>query len=244
MRSTALAPVESQAGRRADRCRRGRIAGQTVPREEGHVPQGRPFPTLESRAGHTGFVTDVLPDGGDLAKVNRDSIIVRLKMAGATYRQIADVVGISKSQVQRVYREATGEQLKLDTERHKKEVFADLQLLVEALRPYVHDDEVLPNKDAVTAFVRANKAKALLLGLEGPLENTVPGNADEPAVHPAALYLANLQAWMKTNEKRGLHPHWPPEMIERVNRDELTSGTVHMGSMWSMALEFPSEDEA
>ncbi len=196
-------------------------------------------------------MTDLLPAHGDLDKRNKDDIVVRLKMAGATYRQISAVMGISKSQAQRVYRVATGEQFKLDVARHRRELYADLELLIETLRPRVHDDEVPAHKDDVNAFLRANKAKALLLGLEAPKATTVMGDFTMVQDNPiAAEFVADLAAWIHKTQaisvEGNVRPPLPPGMTERVMVEPSTNGHVHAGphgqGMWSMIVEFPRED--
>jgi len=201
--------------------------------------------------GHNGPMTDLLPARGDLDKRNRDEIIVRLKKAGATYRQIAEVMGVSKSQAQRVYRAATGEQFKLGIEQHRRDLYADLELLIEVLRPIVHDDEVPPHKDHVNAFLRVNKAKALLLGLETPKATTVTPVLSEGVDNPiAAERVARLAAFIERTRaisvEGAVRPPLPPGMTERVTV-EPSNGHVHIGphgqGMWSMVLEYPQPED-
>jgi len=197
-------------------------------------------------------MTDLLPARGDLDKRNRDEIIVRLRKAGATYRQIAEVMGVSKSQAQRVYRVATGEQFKLDIAHHRRDLYADLELLIEALRPFVHDDEAPPHKDHVNSFLRANKAKALLLGLEAPKATTVTpvprATVDNPE---AAEYVSRLAAFIEyqgaISVEGAIRPPLPPGMTERVMLEPSSNGQVHVGphgqGMWSMVVEYPRPED-
>jgi hypothetical protein len=183
----------------------------------------------------------------DVTLESRDDLIVKLKKSGATYREIAEVVAISKSQVQRRYFIATGEQLRLDATRNRQALYADLELLIETLRPWVHDDETLPNMDAVSAFLRANKAKALLLGLEVPKVAAPTEDPDTTDGHrDIVMFLAELSAYKRIQDARyadGSNIPLPPGMTERVNVNGDASSKSNLGSMWSMAVEFPSQDD-
>jgi hypothetical protein len=203
--------------------------------------------TLAVAATKMGTMDNSSSDAVEVTLESRDDLIVKLKKSGATYREIAEVVGISKSQVQRRYFLATGEQFRLDATRHRRACYADLELLLEALRPLVHDDEGLLNMDAVSAFLRANRAKALLLGLELP-KVAVPTETPDAteADRNRVIFLAQLSEFKRRQDARwaaGLDIPLPPGMTERVNVNEVASSTSHLGSIWSMALDFPSHDD-
>jgi hypothetical protein len=132
---------------------------------------------------------------------------------------------------------------------------ADLEMLAEALRPLVHDDENPPNKDDAGTFLKVLSAMAKLLGLNAPSQ---PYAAPEAAgqgesSEDVALFLARLNIWMaKTHTRDEKGWHTPPVLLtgmtERVNVNGNSSmnelGVEGSGGkgMWSMVLENPSDD--
>jgi len=191
-------------------------------------------------------------EGGDVDLDARSETIVRLHQAGCTYREIAAVFNISKTRVQQIYHAATRAEYERDIKEHRMDLYADLKILVEALRPYVHTDGIPPHKDDVAGFLRAEKALALLLGLEAPKAAVVTPGLSETVDNPeAAQYVADLAAWIKKHEAisvpGNVRPPLPPGMTERPMIEPSSNGHVHVGphgqEMWSMVVAFPREED-
>jgi len=120
------------------------------------------------------------------------------------------------------------------------------------LRPFVHDDEVPPDKDHLNAFLRVNKAKALLLALEAPKATMVTPVLSETVDNPqAAQYVARLAAFIQHHQavsvEGNIRPPLPPGMTERVNVSAGASTVGQAGphghGMWSKVLEYPREED-
>ena len=101
-------------------------------------------------------------------------------------------------------------------------MYADIELVLETLRPLVHDDEREPTKDDVMAFLRSLDAKVRLLGLDAPRESLVMhgsvGQAEENLY--AREYLQKLAAWARATKAinvEGYQPALPPglEMVDK-----------------------------
>jgi len=191
-------------------------------------------------------------EGGDVDLEARSETIVRLHRAGCTYREIAVVFNISKTRVQQVYHAATRAEYERDIKEHRMDLYADLKILVEALRPFVHTDGNPPHKDDVAGFLRAEKALALLLGLEAPKATTVTPVLSATVDNPiAARYVADLAAWIEKHQAisvpGNVRPPLPPGMTERLMIEPSTNGHVHVGphgqGMWSMVVAFPREED-
>ena len=143
----------------------------------------------------------------------------------------------------------------LDIERHRDEIYADIEMVLEALRPFVlgapaPPDIPEPNKDHLAAFRGMIEAKMKLLGLDAPKRThvmTEDVNVIEEN-HPAAEYLARLAIWAReTNAMNadGYQPALPPGMTERVNVNGSSSMTMSGSGgkgMWSWVLTHPSDD--
>ena len=127
-----------------------------------------------------------------------------------------------KSTVHRRYREALARLPAFrDIEAHRADVYADIELVLETLRPLVHDDEREPTKDDVAGFVRALDAKVRLLGLDAPRESLVMhesvGQREENPY--AREYLMKVAAWARATRAinvEGYQPPLPPGITERV----------------------------
>src|SRR5579872_1483120 len=202
----------------AQTCVRRVRAGQPCSKRAGHVPrESRPVPPAPSLEGHNVFMTSIGPAVG-LTREKRDEMVVGLHESGLTFRRIAEIFDISKSQVQRIYRAATGEQLRLDREHHRREMFTDLRLLIESLRPWVHSDELPPEKDHVAGFLRAQRALALLPGLEEPKQTQVAGDTDIEIYNPQAMAFAmDVAAWAEAHgimSGDAKHPPVPVSVLE------------------------------
>jgi hypothetical protein len=105
----------------------------------------------------------------DVDVAERGYDIVRLKREGASFREIAATLGISKSAAHRRY-DAAMEQLPpvQDALQHRLESLVDVELLLAQLRPLVHDDEVRPSPQDVNRFLRAIECEIKLLRLDQP----------------------------------------------------------------------------
>jgi len=191
-------------------------------------------------------------EGGDVDLDARSETIVRLHQAGCTYREIAAVFNISKTRVQQIYHAATRGEYESDIKEHRMDLYADLKILVEALRPYVHTDGIPPHKDDVAGFLRAEKALALLLGLEVPKATTVTPVLSETVDNPeAAEYVARLAAFIEyqgaISVPGNVRPPLPPGMTERAMLETSTNGHVHVGphgqGMWTAVMENLREED-
>ena len=110
-------------------------------------------------------------------------------------------------------------------------------------------------KEAHDFFWKALGAKSKLLGLDAP-KRTHMITEDVNLItenHPAAERLAQLAAWARETHAinvNGFNPALPPGMTERAKPtsngpgpvNEYDPGRLNGKSMWSMALENPSED--
>ena len=77
--------------------------------------------------------------------------------------------GISKSAAHRRFREVAAQLPAVqDLREHRKDLFADIELTMENLRPLVHDDEVRPRKGDVDRFLRAINLQMRVVGLFDP----------------------------------------------------------------------------
>ena len=162
-------------------------------------------------------------------------------------------MGLSVSQVHRICREALARQRgDLDIERHRDEVYADNEAVLDALRPFVTDmpmppDARQPNKTALAAFLKALDQKVKLLGLNAPATTQVAPVDNATIVNPeAAEYLARLGAFARhanAVNARGFNPPLPPGVTKPVdmNEDDQTNGHAEHGfhgSMWWRMVEF------
>jgi len=202
-------------------------------------------------------MTKTRSQGTEIEMAQRQHPVILLHNAGYSFRRIAELTGVSKSTAQRIYRDVLAETRGVrDIERHRARMFADLEMLVEALRPVVHDDECPPKQGDVASFLRALAAVAKLLGLNTSPTNQVfrvdNATVDNPQ---AARFVADLNVWMRQthtyDEKTGWHakPVLPPGMTERVD----VSGNEPIQSQaelsppgkgrWSMVVEYPREED-
>ena len=195
----------------------------------------------------------------DIDREVRDGDIVRARLDGATYREIAGQFNLSISQCQRIFEAARARRRgDRDLEQHRKDVFNDIEDLLDYLRPFVLGepvpDDVLPppTRNRIGDFLKALKAKREFLALDAPKRTEVVMQVaePEPVNHEAAEFVAELAAWARRNNAintRGFNPALPPGMTKRVNVndhphiDAHDAGRPYGGSLWSMALENPSE---
>jgi hypothetical protein len=209
-----------------------------------------PFPTFRLSTDHTGSMTKTKMPGTEMELARRQHPVVMLHEAGFSYRRISELTGVSKSSAQRIYRDALAETRGIrDIERHRATLCADLEMLIETLRPLVHDDENPPSADDVTSFLRALGAKAKLLGLNAPARTQLAPVDNNNVVNPeAALFLAELNIWLREthsyDERTGWHspPALPPGMTERVNGNGHGELSPPGQGMWSRVLVNPEDD--
>jgi transcriptional regulator with XRE-family HTH domain len=198
----------------------------------------------------------------EIDRETRDGDIVRLRLDGLTYREIAEQTGVSISQAQRIFEAARARRRgDRDLEQHHRDVLNDIEDTLDALRSWVLGEPVPddvsppPPRDLFTQWCKALKAKREFLALDAPkrteafTQNVDQGKSNEEI----ALFLAELNIWMAmthTRDENGWHtpPVLPPGMTERVNVNDNSSmnelGVAGSGGkgMWSMALEHPSDD--
>ena len=191
-----------------------------------------------------------LPVAHTLDRAERDNVIVMLKRAGAKYRQIAPVVGVSPQRVQQIYASfLVGKMEVIDTEVYRRVMVVDLQLAIENLRVRVLDDEVPASKDDMDHFIRLNKALAVLLGLEEPKRTWATHDISLTQDNPqAAEFVADLVAWQKKHGAISVEGNvsipLPPGMTERaLPSGDASSNGYGAGrgatGIWSMVVEFP-----
>jgi hypothetical protein len=170
----------------------------------------------------------LVPSRDEIIREARHGLVVRLRLDGLTYLGISDRVGLSISQCQRVYETARARRRgDLDIERHRDELYADIEGVLEALRPFVMGtpgppDLPVPNKEALSAFRAMIDAKMKLLGAAAPKESHVVTRSVGAEVEneEAAEFVAKLAAWARRNNAinvRGFKPALPPGMTERVD---------------------------
>jgi hypothetical protein len=190
----------------------------------------------------------------------RDGDIVRARLDGATYKEIAQQTGLSISQCHRVYEAARARRRgDYDLEQHRTNVSNDIDDLLDYLRPFVMGepvpDDVIPppTMNLIGDFLKALKAKRELLALDAPKRSQVMTQEvrEEPVNQQAAEYLARLAIWARQTNAinvNGYNPALPPGMTERVNVNGHTHidghdpGRPQGKGMWSTVLENPSED--
>jgi len=195
------------------------------------------------------------PSPADIMRDARNREILRLRLyEGLTLEAIAKRMNLSVSQVHRMCREALARQRgDYDIERHRDEVYADTEAVLERLRPFVTDmpmppDARQPDKTALAAFFNAQDQKVKLLGLNAPATTqAIPvdnATVDNPE---AAQFLAELGAWAREANVinvGGFNPPLPPGVTKRVstNQDDQMNGhgelDIHDRSMWSRMLKF------
>ena len=199
----------------------------------------------------------------EIDRETRDGDIVRLRVDdGLTYREIAEQVGLSISQCQRIFEAARARRRgDYDLDKHHRDVLNDIEDTLDILRPWIMGEAVPddvfppPTRDLFAQWWRALKAKREFLALDAPIR-TEAVTPDVGGGHPSedvALFLARLDIWMTkthTRDENGWHtpPVLRPGMTERVNVNGHPrnvghdSGRPQGKGMWSMALENPSED--
>ena len=236
--------------------RSGQAEGDWDAENRVHRP-GNPFPQVVRSWHHNGAMTLVLTQT-EVDRETRDGDIVRARLDGLTYRVIAEQVGLSISQCQRIFEAARARRRgDIDLEQHHRDLLNDIEDVLDYLRPWVLGepvpDDVLPppTKNPIGDFMNTLKAKREFLALDAPKrthEQSSPVGGGEPS-EDIALFLASLNIWMAkthTRDEKGWHspPVLPPEMTERVQPS--TPGHEPCGptkSMWSMAVEFPAPDD-
>jgi hypothetical protein len=191
--------------------------------------------------------------GAEMELAKRQHPVVMLHNAGYSYRRIAELTGMSKSTCQRTYREVLAETRGVkDIERHRNEVFLDIEMTLETLRPFVLQlpapddvDPMLSPKELHDAWWRTLKAKREFLGLDAPRETQMIISNDDVVNDEAAEFLADLAVWMRRTGALEVRPVLPPGMTERVdpstNGHAHTNGHVYGKSMWSMVVDFPRD---
>lgn len=159
-------------------------------------------------------ITIELPDRPDLPEdAERDEWIVRLRKAGATTQQIGDAFCMSRFAVGRVYRRMVGARYDDEKKKHRRALYADLELLTEKLRWIVHDDAIPPDNKLIGRFLQACRAKALLMALDEPKEDRAQIDIGLNFSNPVALEkAARLAAWVEM--QTGRHPPPPASIIE------------------------------
>ncbi len=191
-------------------------------------------------------------DPRKMPMADRDELIIRLRVAGASFQRIAMVMDMAVSHTYRIVRKATGVAMTGDIIEHRRELYIDLKLFIEEMRPLVHGVSGQPlDKDTGMMFLRACKALALLMGLEEPKQRLVAHDVSMGQDNPqAAEFVADLVAWQKKHGAISVEGNvsipLPPGMTERPAIAASTNGHAHHGrlghGMWSMVVEFPRED--
>ena len=232
--------------------------GGVASRETVLVARENPFPQVARSSDNNGAM--MLVAQTDIDRETRDGEIVRARLDGLTYKEISEQFDLSISQCQRIFEAARARRRgDYDLDKHHRDVLNDIEDVLDYLRPWVLGesvpDDVLPppTKNPIGDFLQTLRAKRQFLGLDAPKRtHAVTQVAEpEPVNREAALYLAELAAWARrTNAMNadGFNLALPPGMTERVNvndhahTDGHGPGGPHGKSLWSMALENPSED--
>lgn len=117
--------------------------------------------------------------GPEPATIARRPEALQLRIAGATYRQIAAQMGIDLRLAYEAVQGALGEldeTCKRLAERHRELELARLERAVLALWQKVQAGD----ERAILAYVRLADRKAKLLGLDAPSESTISGPGGAP----------------------------------------------------------------
>jgi hypothetical protein len=219
-----------------------------------YLRRGKPFPHEGFRGHHNGLMPSA-PTTTEIVRETRHGLVVKMRLEGHTHQAISDRLGLSVSQCHRIYQAARARRRgDYDIQRHIDEQYADIEGALELLRPFVlgipgpPDMPVLEVREAHDFFWKARGAKSKLLGLDAPKRTHVMSE-DVHVIeenHPAAEKLARLAAWARVTNAinvDGYNPALPPGMSERpVAVESNGHGKVHGSSMWSLAVEFPSDD--
>ena len=128
-----------------------------------------PLPLWHRAERQNGSMVKRKKAGEELDAAERQQAVVALRRDGLSFREIAEVTGLSKSTVARRYQEALAmAPVVAEVEEHKRQLFAEAALVVENLRWAVHDDEHRPRRHEMSAFLRAIEIEMRLLGLYAP----------------------------------------------------------------------------
>jgi hypothetical protein len=119
--------------------------------------------------------------GTDLEVLECNHPVIELRRAGLSFRRIAELNQLPKSTCYRRYGEALAALPAFaDVELCRADVLADLDILLEILRPLVHDDELVPAKADVANFLKALATKMKLLDLDRVLNVSTDATANIP----------------------------------------------------------------
>ena len=185
----------------------------------------------------------------EIARAEQVAPVIALRQRGHSFRSIAALTGTSKSTVHRQYRRALSELpvVKAIVE-HRAEVLVDLELVLEALRPLVQDDEREPSKEHVASFLATIDQKVRLLRLDEVEDGrTRAPNLAALEDNPQAMErLIEFAAWArraKAINVDGYQPVLPPGMEERVAmKAEMYTRSVRPTSLWEAVVEFPDQE--
>ena len=192
------------------------------------------------------------PTSAEVVRETRCGLIVRLRLEeGLTYREISERVGRSISQCHRDYQRALARRRgDLDIERHRDEVFADLELLLDMLRPLVHGspplpDAICPTMADVDTFLKVLAAKVKLLGLNAPRESRIQQDIRVTEDHSESQeFLGRVADWWSETQRRRAVSSGRLDAIEvPAFPSSKTNGSRTNGHMsWQTIVDNPGPD--
>jgi hypothetical protein len=200
---------------------------------------------------HRPPLPDAVADPAALEMAAKEQLVLAMRRCGASYPQIETLTGIRKSSAQRMYKKVLTElfrDLLADKTTAKLDVLADIEILLEELRPLVHGHHGgIPSPKDVSGFLRALEAKRALMGLDEADESVVlHQHFGEPDPETAG-FLTRLAMWARASKAinvEGYQPVLPPGMDERTVLDvQEVARPTHAATLWDAVVKFP-DDEA
>jgi hypothetical protein len=181
--------------------------------------------------------------------------VVELRHQGYSFPEMAPIVGVSPTTCWRYYQEANAdERARILTQQKRMEQDADIEEVLESLRPLVFTviSGLPPDKDDVANFFKGLDRKARLWGLDAPSASISQAyitheQARDPEQDPETVeYLTKLAVWARMSKAinaEGYEPGLPTGMTEYVTEfDGSTNCQVaSAGTMWDMISDYPDD---
>jgi hypothetical protein len=188
----------------------------------------------------------------DIVDSRHRAVIMMRLQENKSFQEIAGAVKLTDRRCRQIvseYRDRARAQFDFN-EYHRRTV-NDVENTLDLLRPVVLSEPSPPDvlyatKDPFGEWWAGLKARRELHGLDAPKRTHITTEDLTETNEEAAEYLARLAIWARNQNAinaQGYQPALPPGMTERVTPVSSNGhGKVHGSSMWSLAVEFPSED--
>ena len=185
----------------------------------------------------------------------RHTIVNEMRLQKFPLAKIAEVTGLSVGRCSNIHNQYLRERrAQLAVAEHIDQQYVDIEKALDIYRALMFGEPLAPDipinlnpKDTHDLFWKGIAAKAKLLGLDAPSQTHVMHEDLTETNDEAAEFVAELAAWARrTNAINvgGFNPALPPGMTERpVPVASNGHGKIHGSTMWSMACEFPSDDD-